>query len=135
MEYISNTPPVQPCDYAPTVRIPADHVCIPRSVYDDLQARLNSLKNDFHDELQEQAEVIRRLNRAIDEKVEQIAEMQDDLDDARKRLADCSVKLYRAEEANISLRQEVAMLNDELARTDNIEEWKNATTERTEKSI
>jgi len=117
------------------VTIPADYICIPRAEYDELHARLNGLKEDFHDQLRDQAQLIQRLNHLIEEKNDQIADRQDDLDDVKKELKETAYKLFWANEKILSLQQENAMLNDELCGNDLKEEVSDAETQGTSEAF
>ena len=102
--------------------IPLGYVCIPLEVYDDLQARLNSLKSDFYAELSDSQSEIGRLKAIINSRENEIEILKKDMALVQGRDKENAWQLLQARETIEDLKRELHTLYDELCNTDEIEE-------------
>lgn len=104
------------------VTIPAGYVCIPLEVYDDLQARLNCLKSDFHAELAAANKEVARLKAIIESRDREIEMVKTNMALVQGRDKENAWQLLQAKETIEDLKKELHTLYDELCQTDEIEE-------------
>ena len=102
--------------------IPLGYVCIPLEAYDDLQARLNSLKCDFHAELADSQQEIARLKAIIESRDDEISLLRVEMAKVEGRDKENAWQLLQAKDTIDDLKKELSHLYEELCRTDEIEE-------------
>ena len=107
------------------ISVPPGYIVLSRAAYDDIVEQRVANRLDHMDtvrELEDDADRWHNMYRSAAAETEKAVAA---LEAANKREADLAAKLRDANELILGLRKENCLLNEELCRTDNIEEWKN----------
>lgn len=109
--------------------IPAGHIVLTREEYDDLiEQRITNRSDRIQEEERYLAEV-NRLQAIIESRDREIAMLKKDYTDLSDREAKIAYRLHEANENILKLKSEIHLLNEELCRTDEIEEVPHAVPE------
>lgn len=109
--------------------IPAGHIVLTREEYDDLIEQRIANRSDRIQEEERYLAEVNRLQAIIESRVGEIGLLKKDLEESRAREKDTAYKLFQANESILTLKREIHLLNEELCRTDTIEEVPHAVSE------
>lgn len=102
--------------------IPAGYIVLSREEYDDMIEQRIASRVDRAELEAEYAKELNRLKAVIASRDNELALLKKDYTDLSDRDAKTAYKLFEANEAILKLKKEIHLLNDELCRTDEIEE-------------
>lgn len=109
--------------------IPVDHIVLSRYSYDDLIEQRILNRNDRIQEEERYLAEVNRLQAIIESRDREIEMLKKDYTDLSDREAKIAYRLHEANESILTLKREIHLLNEELCRTDTIEEVPHAVPE------
>lgn len=105
------------------VTIPLGYVCISLEEYNDLKDRLDSAKRDFFEELGRATKYARQLEVQLGDADKEKERLKKELETVTNENVDLRFELLGKVESIDRLNNEIAILNEELCRSDEFVEF------------